>query len=108
MPHNLLTDRAHRRHQKAVDVNSGAVVGYARWILPDTCAENTPIGLLDILWSTAQIPTVSQERVLEAKREFDAADWSFDHTMEELDPLVIEMRERLMKQKMYLGELVFC
>ncbi|KXH32021.1 hypothetical protein CNYM01_02436 [Colletotrichum nymphaeae SA-01] len=35
MPHSLAGGREKKRHQKAVDDDSGEVVGYARWILPD-------------------------------------------------------------------------
>jgi hypothetical protein len=31
-PKNLLADRSHKRHQKVVDVETGQIVGYCRWI----------------------------------------------------------------------------
>ena len=102
-PYNLLKDPARYRHLKAVDIMSGAIVGYARWILPEADTE-------DKLWSSARVPAVSQENEREAKREFDAADWNFDHAMDVLDPPMNEMKHRLMKEKRYLRKdcLEFC
>ncbi|MCJ1472256.1 hypothetical protein MMC13_000903 [Lambiella insularis] len=102
MPRNLLTDTAHRRHQKAVDINFGAVVGYARWILPDTATEAAAVGSPDSLWPEARVPAVSKEREDEAEAEFTDADWSFDHALDQLDGLVIEIQNRIMKGKDYL------
>lgn len=34
-PHNLLMNRAARRHQVVVHVPTGEIVGYARWLLPE-------------------------------------------------------------------------
>lgn len=34
-PHNLLLDRAARRHQVVVHVPTGEIVGYARWLMPE-------------------------------------------------------------------------
>lgn len=104
MPRNLLTDRPHRRHQKAVDAISGAVVGYTRWILPEVGTETAAVGDLDILWPEAQVPAISGEQEHVVKRNHAAADWSWDHTVDELDVPVTEMKNRLMKRKNYLGE----
>ncbi|KAK8058536.1 hypothetical protein PG994_008984 [Apiospora phragmitis] len=62
MPRNLLNDRAHQRHQLVVDGETGRIVGYARWILPDRLAGE---------WLEAQTPTQ------EFTRAFDKADWNF-------------------------------
>ena len=99
MPQNLLTDTSQRRHQKAVDVNSGDVVGYVRWILPDTSTE-TP----DDMWPAAKVPSVDLDRAREAKHEFDAADWSWDHALDKLDEPLTKMKAQLMNQKKYLCE----
>lgn len=34
VPRNLLQERSTLRHQKAVDPETGALMGYARWVLP--------------------------------------------------------------------------
>ena len=103
MPHNLLTDTAHRRHQKAIDIDSGAVVGYARWILPSTGRE-TVADRLDNMWSAAQVPAVSEERKRKAEQNFVAAAWSWDHTIDELDVPVTKMKKQLTGNKNYLCE----
>lgn len=57
-PRNLLRDRATTRHQKTVNPVTGALVGYARWILPEghSAAENG-----EPAWPEAQVPAVSGE-----------------------------------------------
>ena len=104
MPRILLTDTARRRHQKVVDVESGAILGYARWILPDA---GTTAGDPNILWTAARVPAVSKERESEAEREYAAADWNFDHGVDKLDEPVTEMKDRLLKWKNYLRECIF-
>lgn len=100
LPHLLLTDTAHRRHQKAIDVVSGAVVGYARWILPDVDPQATKDS--DVLWPEARAPAASEEREREAERAHAAADWNRDHTVDALDVPVLAIKNRLMKRKPYL------
>ncbi|CEO59179.1 hypothetical protein PMG11_03863 [Penicillium brasilianum] len=50
VPWNLATGRDTKRHQKVIDVESGQVVGYARWILPDCLAKQNDV------WLEAQAP----------------------------------------------------
>ena len=47
-PWNLVTEREIKRHQKAVDIATGEVVGYARWLLPPELADKN-------VWSEAQV-----------------------------------------------------
>jgi hypothetical protein len=100
MPALLLRDRLHARHQKAVNSHSGAIVGYARWILPTQSGETRES--LDRLWAAAQVPAVSKEVERNAKRELEKADWSYDHAMDELDAPMIETKNRLMEGKRFL------
>lgn len=70
IPKNLLSDRDVRRHQKVVDVASGEIVGYARWILPKPQKNE---------WLVAQTPEASDaEREhfeeLHAKADFNPRD----------------------------------
>ncbi|MCJ1433060.1 hypothetical protein MMC27_002419 [Xylographa pallens] len=104
MARNLLTDPAHRRHQKAVDVASGAVVGFARWILPSASTQAAAGPHPETLWPEARVPAVSKKRADEAEREYAAAEWSFDDGLAELDRPVTEMKARLMDGKAYLRE----
>lgn len=94
-PKNLLLDRTNRRHQKAVDSESGAIVGYARWVLPTDTAG------AEQCWSEARVPAVSAELQDEAERQYEAADWSFDHSLDELDDPITEMKERHLKGRNY-------
>ncbi|MCJ1391101.1 hypothetical protein MMC18_003963 [Xylographa bjoerkii] len=102
MSHNLLTDTAHRRHQKAIDVSSGAVVGYARWILPDTGTGAAVVRNSENLWPEARVAAVSKELEQEAELNFAEADWSYDHSLDDLDAPIMEMKNRLMARKEYL------
>ncbi|KAE9382226.1 hypothetical protein N431DRAFT_491429 [Stipitochalara longipes BDJ] len=47
-PWNLINKRELKRYQKAIDVASGEVVGYARWLLPPELADEK-------VWSEAQV-----------------------------------------------------
>ena len=59
-PWNLVTEREIKRHQKAVDVATGEVVGYARWLLPPELADKN-------VWLEAQVaePTLKDRELFE-------------------------------------------
>ncbi|KAJ5536516.1 hypothetical protein N7513_009702 [Penicillium frequentans] len=58
VPWNLINGRHTKRHQKVIDVASGQVVGYARWLLPSHLAK-------DDVWQEAQVAeATSDERAL--------------------------------------------
>lgn len=102
MPHVLLLDRANRRHQKVVDTDTDAVVGYARWTLPQL--DNVSLGTL---WPTAQVPGVTLDQELDAEAEYEAADYAFDRSLDELDEPLNEIMSRLMSQKRYVGQHIY-
>ena len=104
MPHNLLMEPTWRRHQKAVDTRFGTIVGYARWILPDANIDVPAASNQDAVWPTAQVPNVGKEQEREAASEFAAADWSYNHALDELDEPILGMKSRLMEGKHYLRE----
>lgn len=54
LPWNLISGGELKRHQKAVDVETGKVVGYARWILPPTLEEEA--------WKEAQAPEANLDQ----------------------------------------------
>lgn len=88
-PQNLLSDPLRRRHFKAVDEESGRLVGYARWLLPK--------GMDADFWPESKILRSDSEELRgkeegTTKREFDSADWEYDHALDELDLLVQEAR----------------
>lgn len=59
LPWNLVNGRKEKRHQKAVDVASGEVVGYARWLLPPDLAQAT-----NTAWEEAQVVDADDEQRL--------------------------------------------
>jgi hypothetical protein len=101
---NLLSDPVHRRHQKVIDTSTGAIVGFARWLLPDSVPGAVPT---ENLWPAAQVPRVSKEVELEAEREYASADWSYDHALDALDGPVLAIKHRLMAGKKFIGEWFF-
>ena len=93
MPQNLLSDPSRRRHLKAVDVESGRLVGYARWLLPEG---------MDAAWPEAMTLRSNDEEVRQkeeevAQREFNSADWEYDHALDELDVLVTAAKTRILE-----------
>lgn len=50
--HSLLTNREVKRHEKVIHVPTGEIVGYARWVLPESAKD---------AWLEAQTPDVSEE-----------------------------------------------
>lgn len=96
--HNLLGDPTHRRHLKAVDAKTGEIVGYVRYVLPEGSSAD--------LWAEAKAPAVSKELAAEAKKNFDAADWNHDDSMDPLDEPMTAIKKSLMEGKGYLCELI--
>ena len=45
IPWTLMTSTETKRHQKVIDVETGQVVGYARWSLPPAMAKKGDVGL---------------------------------------------------------------
>ena len=84
-PRNLLQMRGMRRHQKVTDSESGAVVGYARWILPAS---------RDGEWLEAQTPDVDETKKGEFKKRFDEADYEPRDDTDDMDDHVWEWRSK--------------
>ncbi|KAL6886291.1 acyl-CoA N-acyltransferase [Trichoderma longibrachiatum] len=98
-PRRLISDRATSRHQKAIDTQTGQLVGYARWILPEsyaTTADGEPI------WPEALGPLVGKEEEEEIRRIADATPLNASNETDPLDNKVTEIKEELMKKKPYL------
>lgn len=81
MPKNLLTDRHRRRHEMVVHVPGGEVVGYARWILPESHSEE---------WLEAQTADVSDDERARFAEAHAAADWA-SRDLDDMDDPVHEM-----------------
>ncbi|CAG9975175.1 unnamed protein product [Clonostachys byssicola] len=84
-PRNLLQMRGLRRHQKVKDVASGEIVGYARWVLPDSH---------DDKWLEAQTPDVDEAAKAKFKSEFEEADYEPRDDMDEMDDHMWEWRSK--------------
>jgi hypothetical protein len=97
-PMLLLSDRTEKRHQKVVDAETGAVMGYARWILPDRLVGE---------WLAAQPPAVSaseEKRYMELK---SSAVWIQKSGASSLGTPLGDIMDRLMKGKEYLGKYIY-
>ncbi|TIC97215.1 hypothetical protein CH35J_007254 [Colletotrichum higginsianum] len=95
MPNSLLGNRATLRHQKAVDPETGAVVGYARWELPAGYEGAAA-------WADSQIADVSEEQRKTFKERSDAAWWK-PRLMNGIDDCVPE-KDRVLAEKPYISE----
>lgn len=71
-PHNLLTGRDTKRHLKAVDPDTGRIVGYVRWILP--------VGSGTSIWPEAVTPAVNKDDEAFFRRLASMADWDTGDT----------------------------
>jgi hypothetical protein len=96
-PKFLLADREHRHHEVAVDEETGEVVGYTRWLLPD-------IANINEVWPSARVADVSKEVEEEADANAKKADWEFDHSFDGPVQKVAALRKSLFEGKGYLRE----
>lgn len=97
MPLNLLTDRAVRRHQKVIDTATNEVVGYARWILPESCAD---------CWLEARVPDVSDKDRLLFRERFASAEWSPREDMKGFDAPLDNMMQKHAPKGVYLSKFI--
>lgn len=72
-PRNLLNNREALRHQKAVNPETGGILGYARWCLPPSCKTNPDDGTPT--WPEAQVPAVESEKEAEIRRIAETVVW---------------------------------
>ncbi|KAK1765087.1 acyl-CoA N-acyltransferase [Phialemonium atrogriseum] len=100
MPRSLLRDRATLRHQKAVDPETGAIVGYARWILPPGRAVKATG---EAEWGEAQVPDVSVDEREGFERLFRTADWNTRDDMDALDDKNHVVMNRIRSEKPYIS-----
>lgn len=102
-PRNLLRNRENIRHQKAVDPVTGAVVGYARWILPSThgtAEDGSPA------WVEAQVPAVSEDEEKRYQELAESAWWSPREDMGSLDDKNHDVMDRILAEKPYISKCV--
>lgn len=64
MPYNLCNNRSQLRHQKVVHTETGQIVGYARWELPETEeAKNA--------WLDTQMPAATETQRKSFKEDYE-------------------------------------
>ncbi|KAK3356617.1 hypothetical protein B0T25DRAFT_497272 [Lasiosphaeria hispida] len=101
--HVLLVDRDERRHEKAVDKKTGALLGYARWLLPPALRSDGPHSE----WPEALVPDVDTETKKAFRDLADSADWKpGSHktviNTDELDDKVSAVKDRILAEHEYM------
>lgn len=105
MNYRLMQDRDVVRHQKAVDPDTGALLGYARWILPRSrVSEGGGGDGYEPEWKEAQIPEISPEELERFKEASNAVEWNARKDMHDLDSKNEAAMKRIMSQRDYLSE----
>lgn len=94
MPRQLLTSRDVRRHQKVVETATGDIVGYARWILPESLKDQ---------WLESQTPNVSDEDRRRFDELFSKAIFR-PRNLDSMDNLTHVMQAKHEPKKPYLGK----
>ncbi|KAK0630337.1 acyl-CoA N-acyltransferase [Bombardia bombarda] len=100
MPMRLLRDRDAFRHQKAVDNETGALLGYARWKFPESLVAAGKDGKVE--WAEAQVPEVSADQEKAFKERQDSAWWKPSEEMNAVDTGAQEVKERILGEKEYI------
>jgi hypothetical protein len=100
-PRNLLSDRETRRHQKAVDADTGRIVGYARWILPESRARLEDGSLA---WPEAVVPGVGEEEEAEIRRVAGTVHWDPNEESDHLADEVQRARKEILGRGEYMRE----
>ncbi|KAH8123689.1 hypothetical protein ACSS6W_007302 [Trichoderma asperelloides] len=98
-PRRLISERETSRHQKVVDTETGRLLGYARWVLPESyavLADGRPA------WPEAMVPAVSPEEEAEIKRVAEATEWNPNNDTDPLDEAVTNIKNKIMARKPYL------
>lgn len=93
-PKNLLTGRETTRHVKAVDPDTGRIVGYVRWILPAECNAS--------VWPQAVTPAVSEDDGAFFRRLASMADWTTGGTTDEPISEVQKAENEILSTKTYI------
>lgn len=101
-PRNLLRDRDTLRHFKAVDPETGDLVGYIRWKLPEGRCKN---GDGSPVWPEGQTPDVGVEERAEIEELAQGADWHpYDYEGEDdLDAILTKTKKGILEKKEYIG-----
>ncbi|KND89699.1 hypothetical protein TOPH_05781 [Tolypocladium ophioglossoides CBS 100239] len=100
IPMRLLRDRDAMRHQKAVDAETGALIGYARWELPE--GSKVAPGTGGPEWADAQVPDVGADQ-WKAFEELEGSSWwEPREDMGELDSKNEAIQDRILATRPYI------
>ncbi|GAB7357757.1 hypothetical protein MBLNU459_g0407t2 [Dothideomycetes sp. NU459] len=99
-PRNLLMDPETRRQQKAIDPETNRIVGFCRWLLPESHAKKNSDESL--AWPEAIVPAVSPEEEAEFKRLADTAVFDPNTETDALLPPIQQARSEILARKPYL------
>ena len=88
LPHRLTTDRNTKRFENVVDVDTGEILGHARWVVH---------GDMEDMWEAARGPDArDQEEAEKFKRMYDSAVWNPDVRFgHELSPAQQDLRKTI-------------
>ncbi|OQO11718.1 hypothetical protein B0A48_03445 [Cryoendolithus antarcticus] len=92
-PYNLLQNQAHHRFFKGVDSESGKLLGFVRWDLPDVPGASE-------LWIEGRVPSVELEVEAVLKKAKESADWEYIEN--DLDAPIGAAMRRLKEGQGYL------
>jgi hypothetical protein len=98
-PRRLISDLATSRHQKAVDPETGRLLGYARWDLPEahaTTADGEPA------WPEAVVPAVGPEEEAEIRRVAAETPFNPNPQGDPMDVKVGKIKREIMGRKPYM------
>ncbi|KAL1852408.1 hypothetical protein VTK73DRAFT_9222 [Phialemonium thermophilum] len=100
LPARLVADRDVLRHQKAVDPATGAVLGYARWILPPAAVRDKE----QVPWLEAQVPDVDDAQRKEFEQLSASAWWKAQGQIDTgaLDERIAQVKRRISAEKPYI------
>ncbi|KAF7518069.1 hypothetical protein PCG10_000643 [Penicillium crustosum] len=102
-PRNLLNNRETLRHQKAVDPETGRILGYARWRLPPSHKTNPDDGML--IWPEAQVPAVEPEKEAEIRRIAETVVWDPNDDADVLLDRVNALEKEVTPKTPYMSKL---
>ena len=96
MFHRLQQDRDTYRHQIVKETDTGEVVGYARWVLPESASNE---------WLEAQVPKATPEKLEEYKNLYDSVIWITERPeLDRLDEWITEQREILTPKEPFISK----
>lgn len=98
-PRRLISEPETSRHEKLVDLETGRLLGYVRWVLPESHAV---LANGEPAWPEAMAPAVSPEEEAEIKRVAEATQWNPNNDTDPLDEAVRAIKDKIMARKPYL------